>query len=84
MLNGVYKYKFEDIYADTKKELLKKVLEKYEFREKDYVVFYIWANRLKRELSFEDKLNLYIKFKLIEREIYINKKEKYKTRTKDV
>lgn len=84
MLNKLYKYQFEDIYADTKKELLKKVLEKYDFRDVEYVVFYIWANRLKNELSFEEKLSLYIKTKLVEREVYESKKDKFKTRTKDI
>lgn len=84
MLNDLYKHKFEDIYADTKKELLKKVLDKYELRQVEYMVFYIWANRLKNTLSFEDKLSLYLKLRLLEREIYLNKKDKYKNRTKDL
>lgn len=84
MLNDLYKHKFEDIYADTKKELLKKVLDKYELRQVEYMVFYIWANRLKNTLSFEDKLSLYLRLRLLEREIYLSKKDKYKKRTKDL
>lgn len=84
MLDKVYKHNFENIYASTKKELLKKVLEFYGFRDVEYAVFYIWANRLKNELTFEEKLSLYIKSKLIEREVYMNKKDKFKTRTKDI
>lgn len=84
MLNELYKHQFEDIYADTKKDLLRKALKKYGFRDVEYAVFYIWANRLKNDLSFEEKLSLYIKSKLIEREVYDNKKDKYKTRIKDV
>lgn len=84
MLDELYKHKFEDIYADTKKQLLRKVLFKYGFRDVEYTVFYIWANRLKDELSFEQKLSLYIRLKMIEKEIYDNKKDKYKTRIKDV
>lgn len=84
MLDNIYKYNYDGIYADTKKGLLKKVLEKYSIRDKEYMIFYIWSNRLKDTLSFEEKLDLYVRYKTIEREIYDNKKDKFKNRSKDI
>lgn len=75
------KYNYMDIVSSkTKKSLLKRVLKHFNLKETEYTAFFIWSKRLRDEIPFEDKFDLYIRFRILDKEIYDSKKDKYRTR----
>lgn len=49
--------------VESKKMLLRTLSKEYDLEDLDYIAFNVWSNRLKNEISFEDKVALYLDIK---------------------
>lgn len=64
-----FEYRGKEYNFKTKKEALKKLLEEYQLKETEYICFYIWSYRVCKNSKWEDKLKLYLDYRILRSEL---------------
>lgn len=77
MFDHLYKYSYNGVYSDTKKGLIKALSDMNDIEYIDYRGFNNWCARFKEGTPFDVKVDTYIRYKLLLRDLSKVVSQKY-------